>query len=203
MKSQSFNTTLTAGLLAVTLGFTACNQEGNKTSNAQQGQSDSTIVQSAQASVIEVPDFTAADNNFRGQLENVYGQYLKLKDGLVETNLENTKKAAQALLEELAQIDAKLLSTEQKAFFNKHASEIKQDAQTVTRAGSVKEQRAQLDSLSASTFSLVKAFGVNDQPAYYQYCPMANNDQGAYWISQEPDIKNPVTTQVVFLKTLK
>ncbi|MBA4058359.1 MAG: hypothetical protein C0490_26815, partial [Marivirga sp.] len=26
---------------------------------------------------------------------------------------------------------------------------------------------------------------------YLEYCPMANNNEGAYWLSNEKEIKNP------------
>jgi hypothetical protein len=48
-----------------------------------------------------------------------------------------------------------------------------------------------LDMFSSSLFSLVKAFGATNQTAYYQRCPMANDNKGAYWISQEKEIRNP------------
>jgi Cu(I)/Ag(I) efflux system membrane fusion protein len=40
-------------------------------------------------------------------------------------------------------------------------------------------------------FKKVKAFGLDGKTVYYQFCPMANNDQGAYWLSTEESIRNP------------
>lgn len=37
----------------------------------------------------------------------------------------------------------------------------------------------------------VKAFGYGNQKLYVDYCPMANNNKGAYWLSQTKEIKNP------------
>ena len=34
-------------------------------------------------------------------------------------------------------------------------------------------------------------FGLDNEKAYYQYCPMANRDQGAYWFSETEEIRNP------------
>jgi Cu(I)/Ag(I) efflux system membrane fusion protein len=36
----------------------------------------------------------------------------------------------------------------------------------------------------------VKAFGINKK-IYNQFCPMANNDKGANWLSFQENIKNP------------
>ena len=45
--------------------------------------------------------------------------------------------------------------------------------------------------LSSELADAVKMFGLNNQTAYYQYCPMANDNAGAYWLSQYKEIKNP------------
>ena len=34
-------------------------------------------------------------------------------------------------------------------------------------------------------------FGLANKTAYYQFCPMANNDKGAYWFSETEEIRNP------------
>jgi Cu(I)/Ag(I) efflux system membrane fusion protein len=34
-------------------------------------------------------------------------------------------------------------------------------------------------------------FGLKDKTTYYQYCPMANRDKGAYWFSETDEIRNP------------
>jgi Cu(I)/Ag(I) efflux system membrane fusion protein len=34
-------------------------------------------------------------------------------------------------------------------------------------------------------------FGIDNDTTYYQYCPMANGDQGAYWFSSTKEIRNP------------
>jgi Cu(I)/Ag(I) efflux system membrane fusion protein len=51
--------------------------------------------------------------------------------------------------------------------------------------------REHLELLSEATFSLTKAFGTTDQKLYYQHCPMANQDQGGYWLSAQKEIRNP------------
>ena len=37
----------------------------------------------------------------------------------------------------------------------------------------------------------LKTFGIDTGTVYYQYCPMANGDKGAYWLSTIKEIKNP------------
>jgi len=39
---------------------------------------------------------------------------------------------------------------------------------------------------------MLQTFGNSgNTPRYYQYCPMAFDNKGAYWISNETEIRNP------------
>ena len=40
-------------------------------------------------------------------------------------------------------------------------------------------------------FAVEKAFNTNAVTLYYQFCPMANDGQGAYWVSEREKISNP------------
>ena len=39
--------------------------------------------------------------------------------------------------------------------------------------------------------TLVKGGKLSAGALYLEYCPMANNNEGAYWLSNEKQIKNP------------
>jgi hypothetical protein len=43
---------------------------------------------------------------------------------------------------------------------------------------------------SADVYDLVKAFGAG-RPLYHDHCPMYNDNQGAMWLSETREIKNP------------
>ena len=56
---------------------------------------------------------------------------------------------------------------------------------------SCEKQRLAFGTLSAAMYSMLKKTGIKNSGAYKQYCPMAFNDKGAYWLSEEAEIKNP------------
>ena len=39
--------------------------------------------------------------------------------------------------------------------------------------------------------SLIKVSKLASGTLYIEYCPMANNNEGAFWLSNEKEIKNP------------
>jgi membrane fusion protein, copper/silver efflux system len=44
--------------------------------------------------------------------------------------------------------------------------------------------------LSSHFIAAVQLFGIQKQ-VYRQFCPMANNDKGAFWLSLDEKINNP------------
>ena len=64
-------------------------------------------------------------------------------------------------------------------------------AAKVTSAKTIDEQRNEYAKLSNELIALVKKSGVSFGQLYVDFCPMAMNDKGAYWLSSQKDIKNP------------
>lgn len=56
---------------------------------------------------------------------------------------------------------------------------------------SAERQRISFEYVSRAMFMLLKSAEVKNAGIYKQYCPMAFNDKGAYWLSDEAEIKNP------------
>jgi hypothetical protein len=40
-------------------------------------------------------------------------------------------------------------------------------------------------------YRLVKQFDPSPQPVYHTFCPMAFDDKGGYWLSEEKKVYNP------------
>ena len=53
------------------------------------------------------------------------------------------------------------------------------------------EQRKLFSTLSNEMATLVKGGKLSMGMLYLEYCPMANGNTGAYWLSNETEIKNP------------
>jgi Cu(I)/Ag(I) efflux system membrane fusion protein len=45
--------------------------------------------------------------------------------------------------------------------------------------------------ISDNMYDLVRTVRYDRAAIYHQYCPMAFNDAGGYWLSSSSDIKNP------------
>ena len=58
-------------------------------------------------------------------------------------------------------------------------------------ASDIEKQRAIYSDLSNDFIALVKKSGVSSGELYVDYCPMALDDKGAYWLSANKEIRNP------------
>ncbi|MBS3742654.1 MAG: DUF3347 domain-containing protein, partial [Candidatus Cloacimonetes bacterium] len=72
---------------------------------------------------------------------------------------------------------------------------LKEKAEKIQKAEKLGEQRKHFIQLSGNMIELVKTFEApeTDQGSslYVQFCPMANDDKGAFWLSKEGEVKNP------------
>ena len=53
------------------------------------------------------------------------------------------------------------------------------------------QKRIHFEKVSDAMFGMLRAADLRNAGVYRQYCPMAFNDKGAYWLSDVTDIKNP------------
>ncbi len=107
----------------------------------------------------------------------VLEKYLALKDALVGTDAANAKLRAKELSTALAS-------------FKPNTPAIK-SAVKISNENDVEIQRRYFLQLNTQMISLLKANKIKTGAAYIAYCPMADNDNGGYWITNENAIRNP------------
>lgn len=121
---------------------------------------------------------SSAKPSFKDEnLGAAYEHYIHLKNALVESNSEEAKMAASQLQKSLSSIpSAKAASAE---------------AAKISASTDLTKQRSSFSKLSNEFTTLVKANKLTTGAVFVEYCPMANNNEGAYWLSSEKEIKNP------------
>lgn len=111
------------------------------------------------------------------KLGNAYTHYILVKNELVDSDSENARKNAIELQKSLAGLsDSKTVQSAVAKFIS---------------AKDLSEQRQHFSALSNEITTLVKGGKLATGSLYLEYCPMANNNTGAYWLSNEKEIKNP------------
>ena len=128
---------------------------------------------------------------FQNQLKTAFDNYLVVKDALVKDDSKKVVEGAQQLLNSLNLIDMKLLKDNNAHnHWMKLEKELKSSTKSISEVSNIKEQRNHFKHLSSHLGSAIQLFGVNEK-VYNQFCPMADDNKGAYWLSKEEKVSNP------------
>ncbi len=121
---------------------------------------------------------TKAEANKVKRVGDVVEGYLKIKDALVASDKVEAKEYAVASLEV---VDAIAMP------------EIQQAIKEIAGTDDIEAQRESFKSFSTSLYKNLKdPKNISiEEPLYKLYCPMAFDNQGAYWLSAQQEILNP------------
>lgn len=155
-------------MAAMILG--ACGN-GSTTKDNHEGHTDSAA---DQASTSTTTDATTLKD---GKLNAVYQHYIHLTTALVNSDAAEAKVAANAIEAGARQMEG--------------GSAIAAQASKITNASDTEVQRAAYEALSNKMIELVKKSGLTTGELYVDYCPMAFDDKGAAWLSNNKEIRNP------------
>ena len=124
-------------------------------------------------------------------LKNVLAAYIELKNALAGDDEANVSKSGKALFKAIDDVSTDKLTTTQRNVWTKYYEKLSYDARHIKESTDIEHQREHFVSLSKNMYAVIKAFNTNATSIYYQFCPMANDGKGAYWLSQSSKITNP------------
>lgn len=153
------------GILALS-ALLACNSNTKQTENT----SDTTTV--------KVDTLAVSEINFKDvKVQGIYASYIVLKDALVTSNYDETKKASKSLEEQLKVYQG----CENTALVVKN----------IENAKDIAAQRKDFTALSTDLIALFKNQELSSGTIFIQHCPMANKGDGGDWLSSAKKIQNP------------
>lgn len=129
-------------------------------------------------------------SKFKEQLNTVFENYVSVDKALVNDDAERAKKSANGLQKSIEKVDMKLLKDDEHNHWMTLEKELKASTSAIATTSDIRKQREHFIHLSAHLINAVKTFGIN-QKVYVDYCLMANNNVGAYWLSKDKEIRNP------------
>ncbi len=169
------------------LGVISCNSNVGTTT----GTNDTT---KTQTNVVSAPVQSKLGDTGTQVLMSVVGRYYDLKNALVASKADQAKSAATGLdsitrsFKTMLEKDPTNFTT-LKPFLDtillqcQYSSSVKDET--------CEKQRLAFGPLSSALFGLLKNVDLKNVRIYREYCPMAFNDKGAHWLSDDSDIKNP------------
>jgi len=133
--------------------------------------------------------FSHMDPGVSSYMKSMMQQYLGIKNALVDGKDKEAAGAAGKMVDMMKGFDKSLLTTEQKKVYDDIEDDLKENAEHISKSA-LDHQRDHFSMMSEDMYDMVKAFGAG-MTIYHDHCPMARDNQGAMWLSESKDIRNP------------
>ncbi len=130
---------------------------------------------------------------FNSAFQTLLTNYYHLKDALVATNDTMAVNSARLLIANADSLKMDELKADSSIveMTEGYLQSISAEAKALVAEPKIEEKRKSFQMISDNIYDLVRSVRYDQQIVYHQYCPMAFNDAGAYWLSNTSDIKNP------------
>ncbi|WPP51874.1 efflux RND transporter periplasmic adaptor subunit [Catalinimonas niigatensis] len=138
-----------------------------------------------ESKTIEVPQ------PFRQQITQVAEAYFEVKNALVEDNGQAAEAATGQVQHALDQVDMRNLKGQAHDHWMMLKEQLEKAADMMQEAENLESQREHFAMLSESILEMTESFGLEKGKVYRDFCPMAFDNQGAFWLSETEEIRNP------------
>jgi len=145
-----------------------------------------------QAGSIIFPGNTPVPEAFKKQLSLVVDAYILLKDAFAADQESKATQAAKSTLDALKKVEMGLIRGEDHILWMNQYRAIMTNLNMIIDMPGLDMKRSHFSVVSENMTEAVKSFGiVSDKPVYLEFCPMANDNKGGYWLSNDKAIRNP------------
>jgi Cu(I)/Ag(I) efflux system membrane fusion protein len=124
---------------------------------------------------------------FESQFEKSLDTYFELKNALVASDEKKAASLASELKAELENIES---GTSDK-MLTVHSEKILELLTAISKSADLENQRDHFRIFSEQIIAITRNFKNSKNELYVQHCPMANSNQGADWLSQSKEVRNP------------
>ncbi len=128
---------------------------------------------------------------FELQLLNVAKAYAPLPEALVVEDLVAAKRTVTGFAARLTEVDMNLIEGDAHLYWMEQLDAMQAHATALLAADELAAARTEFAFLSQALINTLTAFGYAGETLYVQHCPMAFNNEGANWLSEKAEIRNP------------
>ena len=125
--------------------------------------------------------------SFQKRFESLLPAYLKMKDAFVNSDAQAVAGEAQKASAQIEKLARTGLGSMERTHLDNSIGLLK----SISETEELEIQRAYFVDLNIHIVPLASNLRSLDRTLYVQRCPMANNNQGAVWLSTEEEIRNP------------
>lgn len=126
---------------------------------------------------------------FSQEISAVVAAYFQVKNSLVKDQVPSA--ASQILAQALAKVNSSAGTGRDQAKWEKIKAELSLATSKLKTAKDLSAARTHFSSLSAAIIQIAETYQLPQKLVYQDYCPMAFNNKGGYWLSEIENIENP------------
>lgn len=130
---------------------------------------------------------------FNDKFTKLLNDYYLLKDAFAASNDTMAASRAKALIASADNLNLKEVKADSSIIemADQYIRSISSEAKALVAEPNLEAKRKSFQMISDNMYDLVRTVHFDKETVYHQFCPMAFNDAGAYWLSSSADIKNP------------
>jgi Cu(I)/Ag(I) efflux system membrane fusion protein len=132
---------------------------------------------------------------FNQSFTSLLSSYYSVKDALVASDTSKVNAAAATLVKNADSLKVNEIQGDTSGMIKETATVF---AQTISASSNallaekdLEGKRKEFEMITDALWSLTRTVRYDGQKVYYQYCPMAFDNKGAYWLSNTREIRNP------------
>jgi Cu(I)/Ag(I) efflux system membrane fusion protein len=138
------------------------------------------------ADSIKIPDIV-----LKKHIKTLVKTYLSIKNAFVASNGKDAEKIAAEFLKQLSYID---ISLDKNMYVEwlKISQDLKNNLREIIEEKNIDMKRSRFGIVSNLMAEVIESSGhFTGSKIYLEYCPMAFDNKGAYWLSDKKEIENP------------
>ncbi len=138
---------------------------------------------------------SAHSDSFNLAFGKMLDHYFELKDQFIAENDTLIAQKSVSLISDVAEaaVEFKDLNNDSTvaSTARSYAVSISSELKSIVSETDREERRKSFQTVSEQIYDLIRTVKYDRAIVYHQYCPMAFNDAGAFWLSNSSDIRNP------------
>jgi|SRR5215831_6408195 len=132
---------------------------------------------------------------FNQSFAKMLNSYYALRDALTDGDLSKASTAGSELVTTSDSLKTSEIQGDStgviKETAKSYAQTINGSAKAVVLEKDLDGKRKEFSTISEAIFNLVRTVKYSGEKVYWLYCPMAFNNKGANWMSEDTSVKNP------------
>jgi len=139
-------------------------------------------------------DKSKINSEFKAQLGLVVDKYITLKDALTKDDATLAQKHVKNIKAAIEKVDMLLLLGDAHNVWMKALKQINKNIAAIQNNDNIEIQRKAFGLLGKNLSTVIDMLGIKtpgDKALYLEFCSMADNNKGSFWLSYDKEIFNP------------